>query len=102
MTAGGSGSKRDSRAWLDALKDYNSGLVPTERIRYEVIIPAWEAGEKLDGVEEDLIPDTPPLLRVLVSLPPTYPDSSPPQLQLLGRYVGNFPIDAGLCELTRA
>jgi len=94
-----SSSKRDSRAWLDALKDYNSGLIPTERIRYEVNIPAWESGESLQGVEEDLIPDTPPVLRVLVSLPPTYPDSSPPQLQLLGRYVGSFPIDAGLCEL---
>jgi len=32
--------------------------------------------------------------RILVSLPPTYPDSSPPQLQLLSRYIGAFQIDA--------
>lgn len=92
------GPSRNSQAWTDALKDYNSGLIPTERIRYEVTIPAWEHGEKLEGVEEDVVPDQPPLLRVLVSLPPTYPNTSPPQLQLLGRYLGNFPIDSGLCE----
>jgi len=34
--------------------------------------------------------------RILVSLPPTYPDSSPPQLQLLSRYIGAFQIDATL------
>jgi len=91
-------SKRDSQAWLDALKDYNAGLSPMERIRYEVNIPAWEAGEKLDGVDDELVPDEPPVMRVLVSLPPTYPNSSPPQLQLLGRYLGSFPIDTALCE----
>jgi hypothetical protein len=90
--------KRDSQAWTDALKDYNLGLSPTERIRYEVTIPAWEVGESLAGVDEADTPPTPPDLRVLVSLPPTYPNSSPPQLQLLGRYLGSFPIDAGLCE----
>lgn len=90
--------KRESQAWLDALKDYNAGLSPMERIRYEVNIPAWEAGEKLEGVEDELVPDEPPVMRVLVSLPPTYPNSSPPQLQLLGRYLGSFPIDTALCE----
>jgi hypothetical protein len=34
--------------------------------------------------------------RTLVSLPPTYPDSSPPQLQLLSRYIGAFQVDASL------
>jgi hypothetical protein len=36
-------------------------------------------------------------MRVMVSLPPTYPNSSPPQLQLLGRYLGDFAIDTDLC-----
>ena len=34
--------------------------------------------------------------QILVSLPPTYPDSSPPQLQLLSRYIGAFQVDATL------
>jgi hypothetical protein len=34
--------------------------------------------------------------RVLVSLPPTYPASSPPQLQLLSKYIGDFGVDPGL------
>ena len=33
---------------------------------------------------------------MLVSLPPTYPSSSPPQLQLLSRYIGAFGADSGL------
>jgi hypothetical protein len=33
---------------------------------------------------------------VLVSLPPTYPASSPPQLQLLSRYIGPFSVDSAL------
>jgi len=35
-------------------------------------------------------------IRVIVSLPRTYPSSSPPQLQLLTRYIGAFGADAGL------
>ena len=35
-------------------------------------------------------------IRILVSLPPTYPGSSPPQLQLLSRYVGAFGADSSL------
>jgi len=35
-------------------------------------------------------------IRVLVSLPRTYPSSSPPQLQLLTRYIGAFGADADL------
>lgn len=33
---------------------------------------------------------------MLVSLPPTYPKASPPQLQLLSRYIGAFGADSGL------
>lgn len=33
---------------------------------------------------------------VLVSLPPAYPTSVPPQLQLLSRYVGPYGVDPGL------
>lgn len=35
-------------------------------------------------------------IRVLCSLPPTYPASSPPQLQLLSRYIGAFGADSNL------
>jgi len=35
-------------------------------------------------------------LRILVSLPPTYPSSAPPQLQLLSKYIGNFGADSAL------
>ena len=33
---------------------------------------------------------------ILVSLPPTYPTSAPPQLQLLSRYIGPYGVDAAL------
>jgi hypothetical protein len=52
----------------------------------------------LDGIAVDDMPSEIPFMRVLVSLPPTYPTSAPPQIQLLGRYMGSFGIDAGLCE----
>ena len=35
-------------------------------------------------------------LQILVSLPPSYPATSPPQLQLLSRYIGAFGVDADL------
>lgn len=35
-------------------------------------------------------------IRILVSLPPSYPAESPPQLQLLSRYIGAFGVDASL------
>jgi len=35
-------------------------------------------------------------LQILVSLPPSYPATSPPQLQLLSRYIGAFSVDADL------
>ncbi|KAF8908346.1 ribosomal protein S5 domain 2-type protein [Mucidula mucida] len=36
------------------------------------------------------------LIKVLVSLPPSYPTSSPPQLQLLSRYIGSYGSDSVL------
>lgn len=35
-------------------------------------------------------------LRILVSLPPSYPATAPPQLQLLSRYIGAFAVDSTL------
>ncbi|KAG2073585.1 UPF0029-domain-containing protein [Suillus decipiens] len=35
-------------------------------------------------------------IRILVSIPPTYPASNPPQLQLLSRYIGAFGVDSSL------
>lgn len=35
-------------------------------------------------------------IRTLVSIPPTYPSSTPPQLQLLSRYIGPFGVDSSL------
>jgi hypothetical protein len=90
-------AKRSSQSWADAVFDA-SIWTPGERIRYEVVIPVWEEGEVLDGIAVDDMPSEIPFMRVLVSLPPTYPTSAPPQIQLLGRYMGSFGIDAGLCE----
>ena len=35
-------------------------------------------------------------LKVLVSLPTTYPSTTPPQLQLLSKYIGSFGADSSL------
>lgn len=78
--------------------DQEIGYVSGDRIRYEVMLPVWEKGEVLEGVTEDAMPPNAPMMRVMVSLSPTYPISAAPQLQLLGRYLGNFSIDADLCE----
>lgn len=88
-----------SKSWDNAVFD-DAIWSPGERIRYEVSIPLWDEGEVLPGLEADsMLKEEAPLMRVLVSLHPTYPNTAPPQLQLLGRYLGNFGIDAGLCEL---
>lgn len=89
---------RDSVMWDAAQLEEELGYSPGERIRYEVSVPIWEDGEVLKGVDKGSMPDKSPLMRVMVSLPPTYPNSSPPQLQLLGRYLGNFAIDTDFCE----
>jgi hypothetical protein len=96
------GTTRDSVMWDAAMLDEEIGFSPGERIRYEVSLPIWEADEVLEGVEKAAMPDQSPSMRVMVSLPPTYPNTSPPQLQLLGRYLGNFSIDTDLCELGRS
>ncbi|OSC97905.1 UPF0029-domain-containing protein [Trametes coccinea BRFM310] len=54
-------------------------------IRYQVNLNI-----EVPGVEE------PHQITVLVSLPPTYPSSTPPQLQLLSRYIGPYGVDAPL------
>lgn len=43
---------------------------------------------------------TTPEIEVLVSLPEEYPEYAP-TLQLLGKYVGSYAVDAGLCEYPR-
>ena len=35
-------------------------------------------------------------IRILVSLPPSYPSTLPPQLQLLSKYIGPYGVDSGL------
>ena len=90
---------RDGVMWEAAMLQEELGYSPGDRIRYEVSVPIWEDGEVLKGVDEESMPDKSPMMRVMVSLPPTYPGSSPPQLQLLGRYLGNFSIDTDLCKL---
>ncbi|KAF9534618.1 ribosomal protein S5 domain 2-type protein [Crepidotus variabilis] len=64
-------------------KNYLANGSTDGTVRYEVLL-------NLADPHEDIT------LRVLVSLPSTYPSSSPPQLQLLSRYVGAFGADANL------
>ena len=70
-------------------------------IRYILRIPLWEQGESVDYVDPEHLPETAPRIQLLVVLPPGYPAKSPPHFQLLGKYLGDFPIDAGLCECAR-
>ncbi|OAX43230.1 ribosomal protein S5 domain 2-like protein [Rhizopogon vinicolor AM-OR11-026] len=60
----------------------SSSFSTTEAIRFEVSL-------NLPSHEDTSI-------RILVSIPPTYPSSSPPQLQLLSRYIGAFGVDSSL------
>ncbi|ODN75385.1 hypothetical protein L202_06544 [Cryptococcus amylolentus CBS 6039] len=95
-------TKSGSQQWSDAVWDAEIGFAPGERIRYEVSLPLWEEGETLEGLDSSATPEIAPTMRVLVSLAPTYPNSSAPQLQLLGKYLGSFAIDAGLFgDITR-
>ncbi|KAG8900541.1 eIF2 kinase Gcn2p negative regulator [Tulasnella sp. 403] len=59
------------------------GWSPGDKIRFEVVTT-------LSSPNEDVG------IRVLVTLPPTYPVSTPPQVQLLSRYIGDFGVDAGI------
>ncbi|THH12384.1 hypothetical protein EW145_g41 [Phellinidium pouzarii] len=54
-------------------------------VRYEVHLDLPPPHDSLDT-----------RLKILVSLPPTYPSSSPPQLQLLSLYIGPFSVDTNL------
>lgn len=88
----------------DELVNLAAGL----RLRYELVLPlfapddpVWkETQERLGAMDSVAVdqdePATPPPLRILVSLGPRYPVTTPPQLQLLGRYVGQFSMDADL------
>lgn len=73
---------------------------PPNTIRYEVhlkcvpypfrVWPTHSDNRSFPSPHDDV------LLRILVSLPPSYPTESPPQLQLLSRYIGNFGVDSEL------
>ncbi|THV08148.1 UPF0029-domain-containing protein, partial [Dendrothele bispora CBS 962.96] len=69
------------RIWKSA--DVGSYGPENETIRYQVILG-------LPSPYDDV------KLKVLVSLPTTYPASSAPQLQLLSRYIGAFGVDSTL------
>lgn len=77
-----------------------------ERLRFEAVLPyvqtssAWIRDGALIQARVCRLPEDPSAtITVLVSLPPSYPDSEhPPQLQLLNRYLGEFGVDSGLCE----
>ncbi|KAI0328219.1 UPF0029-domain-containing protein [Cubamyces sp. BRFM 1775] len=58
-------------------------------IRYEVTL-------SIEAAPSDDAEESSHQIIVLVSLPPTYPASSPPQLQLLSRYIGPYGVDAPL------
>ncbi|KAL1721668.1 Aldehyde/histidinol dehydrogenase [Schizophyllum commune] len=61
----------------------SSAIDGGKTIRYQVALP-------LLAPHEDVTVD------LLVSLPPDYPEISPPQLQLLSRYIGPFKADSDL------
>lgn len=66
----------------------------SERLQYEVVLPLFPSHPTITADEASI--------RLLVSLPHTYPDSSAPSIQLLGRYLGRFAVDAQLFgELSR-
>ncbi|KAI0677762.1 UPF0029-domain-containing protein [Trametes maxima] len=58
-------------------------------LRYEVTL-------NIDAPPSDEGEENSHEIHILVSLPPTYPASSPPQLQLLSRYIGPYGVDAPL------
>ncbi|KAG9123921.1 succinate semialdehyde dehydrogenase NADP+ linked [Ceratobasidium sp. 392] len=68
------------RVWPISLSHPDSGF---SKIRFEIIT-------SLQSPHEDVS------LHLLITMPPSYPASSAPQLQLLSRYVGAFSVDPGL------
>lgn len=85
----------------DAVDDAAARLVAelaavslSERLRYEVVLPLFPSHPSISPDEASI--------RLLISLPHTYPDTSAPSIQLLGRYLGRFAVDAHLfSELAR-
>ncbi|KAF8208204.1 ribosomal protein S5 domain 2-type protein [Mycena galopus ATCC 62051] len=63
---------------------------PSDNKHHDPRTTRYEAVLSLPSPHEDVS------IRVLVSLPEGYPAASPPQLQLLSRYVGAFGADAAL------
>ncbi|KAK7042458.1 ribosomal protein S5 domain 2-type protein [Favolaschia claudopus] len=64
--------------------------VPSSNQQYDLSTTRYEAVLSLPSPHEDVS------IRVLVSLPDTYPSTAPPQLQLLSRYIGAFGADSTL------
>ncbi|RDB19981.1 Protein IMPACT-B [Hypsizygus marmoreus] len=64
-------------------RHHGNNIEDAENIRYEAELSLLSPHEDIS-------------VRILISLPPTYPASSPPQLQLLSRYIGAFGADSGL------
>jgi hypothetical protein len=103
----GSTGLEDSIASLQVNEEMVN-LAAGHRLRYEVVLPlfapddpSWtETQSRINEIESIPVdvnePTPPPQLRILVSIGPRYPQAVPPQLQLLGRYVGQFSIDADL------
>ncbi|KAK7470209.1 hypothetical protein VKT23_001645 [Stygiomarasmius scandens] len=71
------------RIWESADEDRPSRTPENDTIRYQVVLG-------LPSPYDDV------KVKVLVSLPTTYPASSAPQLQLLSRYIGAFGVDSTL------
>ncbi|KAJ3518461.1 hypothetical protein NMY22_g13663 [Coprinellus aureogranulatus] len=59
------------------------GKLDPETVRYQVTLSFPPPYEEVT-------------VKILVSIPPTYPSSTPPQLQLLSRYIGAFGVDPAL------
>ncbi|OCB87513.1 UPF0029-domain-containing protein [Sanghuangporus baumii] len=82
----GEDSHDSIKAWKPNGSNGNGGIGSDEKaVRYEVHLglpPPHDSPEAR--------------FRVLVSLPRSYPSSSPPQFQLLSRYIGPFGVDADL------
>lgn len=61
-------------------------------------VHAWSPGQPIRYEVVTLLspPHDDTTLRLLVTLPPAYPLSTPPQLQLLSKYIGPFPVTSSL------
>ncbi|GJJ07230.1 hypothetical protein Clacol_001430 [Clathrus columnatus] len=72
--------ERNIRVWTNSTTSEDDGADTIIRYEIDTNLPSHENIH----------------IQILVSLPPTYPESFPPQLQLLSRYVGAFKVDSGL------